>query len=234
MRIPKLLVSLSLLIAHGAQAQATRVVADTGNYLLQITQGWGRESPLGELVVRAMGREDIEMRLWEGYGLGGVWGLVVRREKGRWRAWHTRIVKCSYSLPIPVGDTLSAPSEIGYRRLARARCAEQNAGEAEAPPGTYGWRVISDDTVSLVSIRARLPLESLWRDALRAGVDRLPTSVPSHLLSTDGYTYVIELRRGPEYRASVIRRTTPPATAADTAVQAVAAVFRRLSRSTQP
>lgn len=207
------------------------MVADTASYLLRITQRWGRESPLGALVARPMGPDDVEVRLWEGYGLGGQWGVIMRREGGRWRAWHARIVRCTYSVPIPVGDTLSPASVARYRRLARARCGERDAGRAGAPPGTYGWIDIADDTVGLAPVTSGAPLASLWAEAVRAGVAELSPRVPRTWMMLDGHTYVVELRRGDEYRASVIEHTTPPETAADTAVQAVATVLRRLPRA---
>lgn len=227
----RLLVALLLMLAPCARAQATRVMADTASYLLQITQEWGRKSPLGRLTALSMQPEDIEVRFWEGYGLAGEWGVVLRRHGGRWRAWDARIVRCNYSVPIPVGDTLSPTSVAHYQRLARARCAEQDAGEHDGPPGTNGWTLISDDTVALTPIAPRAPLGALWSHAVHAGIAELPLRVPRPWVMTDGHTYVVELRRGNEYRASVIEQTRPPATAADTAVQAVAAIIHRLSRS---
>jgi hypothetical protein len=224
-----LLVAASALPPRSAGAQATRVVADTQSYLLRITQQWGRNSPLGALAERRIGADDVEVRLWEGYGLGGSAGIVLRRSAGRWSLWEADMVRCMYRVPIAVGDTLTPPSIRRYQALARRRCAERNAGEADAPPGTYGWTVVSDDTVGLRPLRLRGRPEATWTALVEAGVLRLPPSVRRAWTMLDGHTYVLEVRQGAEYRASVIEHTSPPETAADSAMQAVAAIFRRVA-----
>jgi len=230
LRIAGGLVCAGALLGGDAHAQATSVIAPPGDYLLRLTQHWGRVSPLGALVERHMGAGDVEVRLWQGYGLGGTWGTVLRREAGHWRGWHARVVGCSYRVPIPVGDTLTPPSIRRYQGLAKVRCAERNAGEAEAPPGTYGWSVISTDTVGVVPLASTTALGEVWGDLVRAGVPTLPPRVPRSWMRTDGHTYLVEVRRGGEYRASVIEHTSPPETGADSVVQAVAAIFARLPR----
>jgi len=221
---------LLALPARTADAQTTRIIADSSSYLLRVTQHWSRESALGALTERRMAAEDIEVRLWQGYGLGGTWGFVLRREQGRWSAVRVDIVTCTYRVPIPVGDTLTPPSLARYQRLAIARCDEHDPGEGEPPPGTYGWSVISADTVGIVPLRFTSAASELWSDLVRAGITELPTRVPRSWIMVDGCTYVVELRRAHEYRASVIEYTSPPATGADSLVQSVAAIFDRLSQ----
>ncbi len=232
MRIRFTLVCLLALLVRSTEAQATRVVADSGSYLLRVTQDWGRQSRLGALVERRAAVDDIEVRLWQGYGLAGTWGTVIRRERGRWAGWHVEVVRCSYSVPIPVGDTLTPRSFARYKRLAKERCGERNAGEADAPPGTYGWSVILADTVGMVRLQSTTSLSAVWTDLVRAGVTELPTRVPRSWIMLDGHSYVVELRNGNSYRASVIEHTSPPATSADSVVQAVAAIFNRLCDAT--
>lgn len=234
MRICLLVACLWTLLPRSSGAQATRVVADTGSYLLRITQKWGRESSLGSLPERRMGAQDVEVRLWQGYGLGGEWGTVLRREGGRWRGWYARVARCHYLVPIPVGDTLTPPSTARYQRLARSNCHDPNAGQADAPPGTNGWAVITVDTVAIVPLESVASLPGLWADLVRAGVTGLPTHVPREWIMLDGHSYVVEVRRGDEYRASVIEHTSPPPTRADSVVQSVAAIVGRLGRGPPP
>jgi hypothetical protein len=229
MRIPLVLLCASALLARDAPAQATRVLADTQSYLLRVTQRWGRASPLGALAERPTRGDDLEVRLWQGYGYGGVWGAILRRSSGRWAGWAARVVHCTFHVPISVGDTLSAPSVRRYQALARRRCGERNAGQSEAPPGTYGWTVISDDTLDLRGLESPARLDETWDALVDAGLFRLPPSVPRSWVMMDGHTYVLEVRRGAEYRASVIEHTSPPETAADTTMQAVAAILRRIA-----
>src|SRR5690348_15184635 len=74
-----------------AQRSASEDVTD---YLVRITQRWGASSPVGALPANAMGADDIELRVWGGYGLGGTRGVVLRRTRDRWQAWRTRVVRC--------------------------------------------------------------------------------------------------------------------------------------------
>jgi hypothetical protein len=229
MRIHPILVCATALVARDAAAQATRVVADTQDYLLRITQSWGAASPLGALAKQPMQDDDLEIRLWQGYGLGGTRGTILARSNGRWAAWEARVVRCTFNVPIAVGDTLSAPSVRRYQALARRRCGERDAGMSEAPAGTYGWTMISDDTLDLRPLQPPARPDETWDALVEAGLLRLPPSVPRPWIMMDGHTYVLEVRRGTEYRASRIEHTTPPATAADSAMQAVAAVLRRVA-----
>ena len=81
-----------------AAAQATRISAPERNYLLEITQQWAAESPLGSLPLIPMGDSDVEVRVWGGYGLTGSSGVVLRRIAGRWRGWEIKVVPDTLSL----------------------------------------------------------------------------------------------------------------------------------------
>jgi hypothetical protein len=110
-----------------------------------------------------------------------------------------------------VGGALSVRR---YQALARRRCGERNAGMSEAPAGTYGWTMISDDTLDLRPFQPPARPDEAWDALVEAGLLRLPPSVPRSWIMMDGHTYVLEVRRGAEYRASRIEHTSPPETAA--------------------
>jgi hypothetical protein len=71
------------------------------------------------------------------------------------------------------------------------------------------------------------PPDETWDALVDARLFRLPPAVPRSWVMMDGRTYVLEVRRGAEYRASVIEHTSPPETAGDRVVRAIAALVRR-------
>jgi hypothetical protein len=74
-------------------------------------------------------------------------------------------------------------------------------------------------------------VDAAWRDALTAGALELPGRVKRNRTIDEGLTYLIELRRGDEYRASEIEHLERPEVKADSQVQQVyAAVLRLLPR----
>ena len=213
---------LALLATEPCAAQARTVSAPADDYLLEITQEWGARSALGDLRLRAMGPHDIELRLWGGYGLAGTYGTVLRRTDGRWSGWLAITHRCSVWLPLATGDTLSEASIRRYQAQARGDCSN-------APGDILPARVIYTDSLGIRSLPGDPDLETAWRDAVAAGVSTLPGEVPRSWVRLDGHTYVVELRTGDEYRASVIEHTDPPATDADRKVQDLyRAVHRRL------
>lgn len=216
-RHPATAVLLTLLLAWlpctRGQAQARISSAPDNDYLLEITQRWGAESRLGDLRHRPMGAGDVELRLWGGYGLTGTSGLVLRRTDGRWAGWWVKIHQCVLSLPVSVGDTLSDESTRRYQSLARRNC------EAGQPDTLSASVEIRADSAELIPIPSSARPQSAWDAAVGAGVFTLPPEVPRTWMMLDGFTYVMEVRRGDEYRASVIEHTHPPETEADRQVQ---------------
>jgi hypothetical protein len=100
-----------------------------GDYIVEITERWGRaDARLDDLREKEMGPQDIELRFWGGYGLGGTRGIIMRRTNGRWTASRALVRRCDISLPIPVADTLSETSQKRYEVEARRRCGKARAG----------------------------------------------------------------------------------------------------------
>src|SRR6187200_366461 len=89
--------------ASAASAQAGAIVSPD-DYLVRTTQRWGESSPLGALPARPMSADDVELRVWAGYGLGGAYGAILRRTGGRWQAWRARVVSCVMKLSMPEED----------------------------------------------------------------------------------------------------------------------------------
>ena len=198
----------SVLFAINARAQATIVSAPERNYLLEVTQRWGADSFLGSLIERPMAAGDTELRVWGGYGLTGTTGVVMRRSGRRWQAWRVEVVRCTYEVPIPIADTASARTDSLFRRRARETCG----GTLDS--AAYGHSVYSLDTLVVDDVTGG-DLDGVWRRALSAGVRQLPPRVPRTWMMLDGFSYVIELREGSAYRASVIEALDKPEVEAD-------------------
>lgn len=182
-----------------AGAQVDRDSAPEQSYLLQITHRWGRESALGDLRYGVMGDDDVELRVWGGYGLGGTSGVVVRREKGRWRAWFANVARCVVWIPSRIADTASTGTVAGYTALAKSRCgAEPKLPELPAT----GFSV---DTLAITEIGTPTVIERAWSEAVQNGVLTLPEDWPPGVILLDGFTRVIELRQGQRYRTSTVR-----------------------------
>lgn len=209
-------VSLLLLAPRVAQPQATVASAPAGDFLLEITRDWARPSPLGDLQERASGPTDFEVRMWSGYGITRTFGIVLRREAGAWRAWVAHVQSCGITVPLSVGDTASASTRAAFRHEARKNC-----GAIMGDVGRGGM-VFNVDTLALIPLDATSDdIESVWNAAARAGLFFLPPKVPRKSMMMDGTTYVVEVRRGREYRASVIAHVRPPEVEADSQVQRV-------------
>lgn len=208
--------AMLLLLPRVTHSQATVVSAPASDFLLTITRDWARSSPLGDLRERVFAPADLEVRAWEGYGLTRTVGIILRRERDVWRAWFAVVQTCSTTVPISVGDTASPPTRARFQREARANCAASmdNVGR--------GGRVFSVDTLTLIPMEATGQLiERTWNGAMGAGLLTLPPAVPRKTLMLDGSTYVVEVRRGNEYRASIIQRVNPPEVEVDAQVQRV-------------
>jgi hypothetical protein len=201
-------------------AQATHLTTPRRDYLLSITQAWGRESSLGDLTATPMDAEDVELRFWQGYGLAGTWGLILRRRHGTWAGWRAAIQRCRITVPIPVGDTLSPAGREVYRQRARAVCVDRARDSLSA-----GW-VITADTVALYPLSGVAEYEAFWQTLKSGGLLELPPRVPRTWMMVDGHTFVIEVRRGGDYRGSVIEHAGKPEVRADTVVQSLGSLVR--------
>lgn len=218
---PTHFITLVLVLAAGrATAQATSASAPPNNYLVEVTQHWAAGSPLGSLLERRMALDDVELRVWGGYGLTTTTGVILRRTAGRWQAWRAEVVPCSYSVPSQVGDTASRATESLFVRRAHQHCG------ASLDSSAYVETVYDADTLAITELLAA-NLDAVWRRVVDAGVRELPPRVPRNWVMLDGFTYVIELREGGSYRASAIEALEKPEVEADRQARTIYELTRR-------
>lgn len=92
-----------------------------------------------------------------------------------------------------------------------------------------GAQIITTD--SLVVDRLDVPdsiIESAWASAAKAGVFELPGRVERNPAIDDAFMYVVELRRGDDYRASAIEHMERAETDADRRIRDVYTVVSRI------
>jgi hypothetical protein len=200
MRSPLLFLAASLALGAmtaGAQVDAADTLEYQDDYLLYITQKWGRESPLGDLRRRAMRADDIELRVWGGYGLGGTSGVIIRRENGQWRAWRAAVGHCAKWVPVAVYKT-------GSTRAIEAHLASTNQGCDEKPPQSPPVVKYFIQRLIVTDIATSPAIEQAWKVAVENDVATLPPpQLPPETVQADGFTYLLELRRGNDYRTSM-------------------------------
>jgi hypothetical protein len=191
--------------------------------LLNLTAGWARASSLGDLRDLRVRPDYLELRVWHGYGLSETQAIVVRRTDGHWSASLARVIRCEIEIPRPVGDTASATTMRRFVAEARRNCGKSLVDL------TAGSRVIAADTLVVQQLDVpEADVEAAWKDAQSAGVLQLPGRVKRTSTRDDGLTFVIELRRGDEYRAAEIEDLDRPEVEADSQVKKIHAAVQRL------
>ena len=211
-------------LPRAALAQAGVVSEPSEPSLLSLTRGWSRASSLGDLRETKTGLDHLELRVWAGYDTSTTQAIVVRRASARWTAFVARVLRCEMQIPLGVGDTASPRTMQSFVAEARRHC-----GTPVANTGA-GVRIITADTVVVAQLV--LPdsmIEHAWTAAVQAGAFEMPGRA-KHAASGDGLTYVIEARRGNDYRASEIERVDPPEIEADRQMQRVYAALATLLR----
>jgi hypothetical protein len=205
---------------------AARVVSVPKNaFLVDLMRQLASESPLGDLRRRATAVDDVEVRAWGGFGLTGTAGVVLRRERGTWRGWLAEIVSCRADVAIPIADTASATTVAGFVARARRKC-DATIGDVR-----NGAQVYNADTLAITALTADShTIQRAWDAAVQEGLLTLPPDVARKWLMMDGFTYVIEVRRGAEYRASSIEQLEKPEVPADAQVKNVYDALIRLVR----
>jgi hypothetical protein len=175
------------------------VIAPSEPSLLNLTRNWSRASMLGDLRELKTASDYVELRVWYGFGLVETDAVVLRRSGGTWSAFHARVMRCEIQIPRPVAETASRATMQRYVAEARRNC------------GT----AIND-----VGAGARI--------ALSVGAFQLPARVERSRTMLDGFAYVIEVRRGDEYRAAEIEDVDKPEVEADRQVKRIYGALQRL------
>lgn len=195
--------------------------------LLEMTRRWSRASSLGDLQERALAPDDIEVRAWSGYGIGGSDAIVARREGGTWRAWSAEVVGCHISVVASIADTASAETRKGFIAAARKNC---HSAIGTPRPGEGSVLFMSDSVEVTALAASSAAIDSAWNAAVSAGMLTLPPSVPRKWWMLDGSTYLLEVRRGNEYRAAAIESLETPEVEADAQIKAVYAALSRIRK----
>ena len=220
---------LVVVFSQVALAQAKVVSAPPEPSLLNITRHWSRPSNLGDLREIRTGRGYLELRVWGGYTLTtGTQGVVLRRTDGRWSAFLARVLRCAMQLPSNVSDTASPATMQRYRAEARRQC-----GTTLHEVGA-GARILTSDSLVVEPLSVpEAAIEGAWTAAVRAGAFELPGRVRRTGAMDDVFTYVVELRSGDEYRASMIEHVERPETRADQQIKDVYAAVSRVLKPEQ-
>jgi len=217
------------LSSRPASGQARVVSAPSEPSLLNLTTAWSRASPLGDPRELRTRSDYLELRVWHGFGPAETQAVVLRRTDGHWSASLARVLRCEIQIPKSVRDTASQATMRFYVAEARRQCGTSIVDVAA------GARIITTDTLLVQHLEVPEPdIETAWKDALEAGVLHLPGRVKRDSTVDNGSTYVIELRRGNEYRASEIEDLERPQVDADTQAKQVYAAVRRLLVRQQP
>lgn len=215
--------AVMVLLSRPGFGQARVVSVPAEPSLLNLTTSWSRASPLGDLRELRTSSDHIELRVWRGYGPSETQAIVLRRADGHWSASFARVVRCEIQIPTSVGDTASVTTMRGYVAEARRRCG------TSLTDVSAGARIITADTLLVQPLAVpESEIETAWKDALNAGVLRLPGRVTRNQTMDDSITYLIESRRGNEYRASETEHLEESEVEADTHVKQVYAAVRRL------
>jgi hypothetical protein len=214
-RICSISVFIAGLAAAPVSAQARVESAPEDTFILHITQEWGRESRLGDARALQLGPDDIELRVWVGYGLAPTRGIVMRRMQNAWQGWAAVVHRCSLWVPISVGDTASQVTAAALRARARRECGQPHDSTLGAAS------IFSIDTLEIHAISDTAGLRRAWQATTEAGVLTLPPLARRDLVMLDGVVYVVELRHGSAYRASMIEHMDTPEFQADRQAQAI-------------
>ena len=224
MSYPKLLaVAIIVFFSRPAFGQARVVSAPAEPSLLNLTTSWARASSLGDLRELRTRSDYLELRMWRGYGLAETQAVVLRRTEGHWSAALARVIRCEIQIPKADYDTASRVTMRAYVAEARRKC-----GTSVVDVGA-GARIITADTVVVHQLEVpESEIETAWKDALSAGALQLPPRVKRNGTMDDVIMYLVELRRGDDYRASEIEHLERPEVEADARVKEVYAAVRRL------
>lgn len=214
-----------VLLAQMSSAQTRVVSAPKEPSLLNLTGGWARASALGDLRDVRLGSDDVELRVWHGYGSSETQSIILRRANGHWSAFLARVIRCELSVARAVGDTASAATMRQLVAEARRHCGQS---VADVAPGS---RLITTDTVVVDHFAVpEAEIEAAWNDAQTAGVLQLPGRDERARAPDDGSTFFIEVRRGNTYRATEAADVEQPETKTDAQVKQIYAAVQRLRR----
>ena len=217
------MVASFVLLSRPSFGQVRVASAPAEPSLLNLTSMWSRASVIGDLRELRARPDHLELRVWRGFGLSETQAVVLRRMDGRWSASLARVLRCETQIPRSVADTASQTTMRRYVSEARRNCG---TSVVDVTPGS---QIIATDTLVVRPLDVReSDIDAAWKDALNAGVLQLPGRVKQSSAADDEVTYLIELRRGDEYRATETEHVERADVLAESHVKEIYAVVRRL------
>lgn len=201
--VTRALIILVMLLPTLVSAQDYSEPAD--NHLHEVVQEWSKKSKIGSLRDAEFAEGEKEVRIWSGFGLMGTVGDALSWRDGMW------VVSKGFIMRYRVGATNEIAAKGGMlppcvlEEMSR-RCVVRRTLGMDRQPHDYAL-----DCAIMGLGRPennQKPLGALWDELTALGLLALPPSVerdPS-VVVVDGLSYVIEVRVGGSYRATVIRQ----------------------------
>ncbi len=174
-------------------------------------QAWSNKSGIGLLETKQIGSNNIELRVWGGFGRLGNYGAIIERKNGQWKGYTIDIQYYR------VGATEALARERGLlspcliqsmsdRCIVEASSSSYNKIEEYSLECPY-VELTNNDNTNYVD---------LWEQLVELGILTLPKIIePSYIskningrkvitVIADGHHYVVELKIGNQYRVSNI------------------------------
>ena len=219
----RILLAIFVLFSRESFGQARVVSAPAEPSLLNLTGSWARASSLGDLREMRTRSDHLELRVWRGFGASETRAVVLRRADGHWSASLARVIRCEIQIPRSVGDTAKAATMRQYVAEARRNCG------ASVVDVSAGSQIIAADTLVVQTLDVQeSEIDAVWKEVLDAGALELPGRVKRDRAIDEGLTYLVEVRRGNDYRGAEIEHLERPEVKADSQVQRVYAAVQRL------
>lgn len=174
------------------------------NYLLEVSQNWGVNSDFGSLPKKNIGENDLELRIWSGFGIRGDYGAIINRTNGNWKAYSIEVRTCEVlSHKKEVSDSLKRLVTVDKSLTEQINCNI----ESEEDLVNEIWQFT--DSLFVAEIQTNANFKNLWKKIKDEGVLSLPSEVERTNFGIDGHSYVLELKIGETYHAYVVENAQP-------------------------
>ncbi len=186
--------------------------SEMANYLLNNVQEWGKYSDLQSLKIKQLQDDDIEFRFW-GFNAIGTQAVVLRRESNQWKALKVEIQLC---------EVLSVKGDVDTSNLMHFQIPVIYTDQIDCNKSAE-FNIVPDilhvtEYVSVIELSENLDLDGLWNELNRLKVKKLESEAEPapniskdvhgnviEVVNIDGYDYLVELKIGDVYRASVAK-----------------------------
>ncbi len=195
--------TVALPAAAVADATTTQGVSEPGDgYLHAVVQAWTEKSPVGSLRAMTLPENDVELRIWTGFNALGTWAHVLRRRNGEWTvsAIHIDRYYAGASNAIAAREGILPPCIVDEMK---SRCVVETTYDAQDRPLDYVLECAQEEQPGQPDDQAEMA--GLWDSLIALGLLSLPPTIERKRdwVSTGGHFYVIEVRTGNRYRATV-------------------------------